>query len=106
MVAFGLQGTEATRCIDISAIDLKLITSMRGLENMKKLRLLLFTGLCWNVNENSLRLPNSLRYLCWYYYPYESLPEAFGEDFLVGLDIFSSKVVQLWQGGERKVKNG
>ncbi|XP_059296192.1 TMV resistance protein N-like isoform X1 [Lycium ferocissimum] len=43
-------------------------------------------------------LPNSLQWLDWSYYHFESLPESFQPRKLVGLNMVSSSIVELWKG--------
>jgi hypothetical protein len=82
---------------------------MNGLANMKELRFLdVFSQLeevsKWKFDEDSLHLPNALRFLSWTHYPFSSLPKTFQPNNLVGLEIYKSKMVQLWKDGEEKVR--
>lgn len=76
---------------------------------MEKLRCLIMHSktkdYCGNlkIDEESQYFSNGLRYLKWIGYPFRSLPKTFGANNLVGLDISYSRIVQLWQGEERKV---
>ena len=47
--------------------------------------------------------PNALRYVDWTNYPFSSLPTMFQANNLVALKMCHSRIVQLWEGGERKV---
>lgn len=86
---------------------------MKGVVNTKKLRYLRvssssagdYFGSDWRFDEVSQHFPNALRYLGWTNYPFRSLPKTFKANNLVGLDMFESKITQLWEGGERKVLN-
>ncbi|KAL7582312.1 hypothetical protein Lser_V15G45026 [Lactuca serriola] len=104
-------GTKATRCIRFDARELNPDVVMKGLGKMKKLRLLDLqmgfsvanrSGFCWNSNND---FPNALRYLRWNNYPFRSLPKTFQANTLVGLGMAHSRIVQLWEAGERKVLN-
>lgn len=58
----------------------------------------------WKFDQVSQYLPNALRYLRWESYPYQSLPETFHANNLVGLEMPYSNIAQLWEGRERKVE--
>ncbi|GJZ33965.1 Toll/interleukin-1 receptor domain-containing protein [Tanacetum coccineum] len=76
---------------------------MKGLTNMKELRFLHVTGP--RVREDDVsnwNLPNALRFLRWRGYPFSSLPKTFQAKYLVGLQMFNSKMVKLWKDGEEK----
>ncbi|GKB72359.1 TMV resistance protein N-like protein [Tanacetum coccineum] len=96
---------ETIRCIKLSrASRLNLETIMRGLDNMKKLRVLYMdSGSNSNDCKVTQRFPSSLRYLSWQSYPFWSLHETFQADNLVGLDMSSSSIGQLWKEEEGKV---
>ncbi|KAL7582208.1 disease resistance protein RPV1 [Lactuca sativa] len=114
-------GTNATRYIrfDIGNVNLEIV--MKGLRKMKELRFLHVAPPHIqedfverhrnhdNVNQhlpNALQyLPNALQYLHWYKYPLSSFPNTFLGNNLVALKMVKSKIVQLWEGGERKVLN-
>ncbi|PWA85554.1 disease resistance protein (TIR-NBS-LRR class) [Artemisia annua] len=105
-------GTQATQCITLNAFaaGLNFEILMNGLANMKELRFLHVYAQYvskrevskWNFDEDSLHLPNALRFLSWRGYPFSSLPKTFQANNLVGLDIYYSKMVQLWKDGEEK----
>lgn len=61
--------------------------------------------LCYNFVFNKLNpyFPDALRYLCWNDYPFSSLPKIFQANNLVVVQMLDSKIVKLWEGGERKV---
>ncbi|KAF3652548.1 hypothetical protein FXO38_16042 [Capsicum annuum] len=72
-------------------------------KHMKRLRIFL------SLSHNSVRLcshdpinflPNSLCWLCWPDYPSPSLPENFAPPKLVWLFMYSSYVVNLWEGSK------
>ncbi|GKB14286.1 Toll/interleukin-1 receptor domain-containing protein [Tanacetum coccineum] len=86
---------------------------MKGLANMKELRFLQVG--CryvsedevsnWNFDEvSNWNLPNALRFLSWYGYPFSSLPKTFQAKILVGLDMHYNNMVQLWKDGEEKLR--
>jgi hypothetical protein len=105
---FELQGTHATKCIRLDALGFNFEILMKGLANMKELRFLYVEtyGLNhnWNFDEDSLHLPNALRFHNWQGYPFSSLPKTFHAKNLVGLEMMYSKMVQLWKDGEEKVE--
>ncbi|KAK7390300.1 hypothetical protein VNO78_25602 [Psophocarpus tetragonolobus] len=43
-------------------------------------------------------VPSDLKYLCWTYYPLESLPEQFSAEKLVILDLTGSLITRIWKG--------
>nr|XP_043628756.1 disease resistance protein RPV1-like [Erigeron canadensis]XP_043628757.1 disease resistance protein RPV1-like [Erigeron canadensis] len=100
-------GTEATKCIKMKITrDYCLETFLKGLGNMKKLRVLDMSGSGDGINTREVLrqcLPNALRYLRWDLYPFESLMQSFLEDHLVGLSLHVSKIIRFWKCGERKV---
>ncbi|CAH1421467.1 unnamed protein product [Lactuca virosa] len=53
----------------------------------------------------SPEIPNALRYLDLKHYPFSSLPKTFQADNLIALEMVDCKILQLWEGGERKVLN-
>ncbi|KAI3496937.1 hypothetical protein L1887_39315 [Cichorium endivia] len=128
----GNLGTEATKCIKffIERLDLKVF--LNGLRHMKELsylhvalkqqnatrtmdshpvnnifiptsQTLRFMCCNWKLNEIGPYFPESLRYLIWYGYPFRYLPKTFQANNLVGLKIIYNNLVQLWEGGSRKV---
>ncbi|KAJ9552410.1 hypothetical protein OSB04_016455 [Centaurea solstitialis] len=105
-------GTKATECICYFALDLSSELFMKGLRKMKKLRYLFaytksHDGYCfsgnWEFDEVTEYIPNSLQYLMWIYYPFSSLPKTFQANNLVTLSMPESEIVQLWEGGEKKI---
>ncbi|XP_023767547.1 disease resistance protein RUN1 [Lactuca sativa] len=104
-------GTEAIRYIRFYACKLSPEIVMKGLQNMKELSLLDVSVGSLDARKSdyffrywkSNKFPNALRYLCWNYYPFRSLPMTFHADNLVSLYMTNSRIVQLWEGGERKV---
>ena len=85
---------------------------MNGLANMKELRFLQVVSPLvseeevskWKFDEDSLHLPNALRFLKWDGYPFSSLPKTFQVKNLVGLQMGGSNIVKLWKDGEEKVR--
>ena len=109
-----LQGTQATQCLTLGAYGEEFKNFeilMKGLANMKELRFLYVVSpdvseeevSKWKFDEDSLHLPNALRFLRWDYYPFSSLPKTFQPNNLVGLQMFGGNMVQLWKDGEEKV---
>ncbi|KAL7599321.1 hypothetical protein Lser_V15G22309 [Lactuca serriola] len=106
-------GTKATRCMQFYTRKLSPEIVMKGLRKMKELRFLdLSVGFIgarksdvFRRNWKFYELPNALRYLHWDHYPFRSLPKTFQANNLVTLQMADSRIVQLWEGGERKVLN-
>ncbi|KAL4564970.1 hypothetical protein LXL04_029049 [Taraxacum kok-saghyz] len=122
-------GTEATRCMQIRTSKLNPEVVMKGLRKMKDLTFLKvsleefypnhetnqlipnflnalgFLCCIWELNKGIPYFPDALRYLHWDEYPFRSLPQTFQPNNLVTLKIVGSKIVQLWEKGERKVCN-
>ncbi|XP_023767544.1 disease resistance protein RPV1 [Lactuca sativa] len=102
-------GTEETRYIKFDTRDLNPEILMKGLRKMKELRFLYVRGEskseCSHPNWKFSKFPDALRYLQWNYYPFRSLPKTFKANNLAALEMNSSKIIQLWEGGERKVFN-
>lgn len=110
VVAFGSQGTEPTTCIHL--VEPEVLSAelfMKGLGNMKNLRYLHVdlesNESNWKFDEDIQYFPSALRYLSWDKYPFGSLPKTFQANNLVALEMYGSKMVQLWEGGERKVEH-
>ncbi|KAJ9553976.1 hypothetical protein OSB04_018021 [Centaurea solstitialis] len=112
------QGTnEAIRCIKLSTSEINPEIVMKGLNNMKQLRLLLFDYIwdCdegedsfynnWKFDEARKYIPNALRCLIWTRYPFRSLPKSFQANNLVALKMDYSNILQLWEYGDTKVLN-
>ncbi|KAJ0751836.1 putative TIR domain, P-loop containing nucleoside triphosphate hydrolase [Helianthus annuus] len=98
-------GTESTRSIKLWNSNLHPAIIMKGLKKMKELRFLcVVPGIeTWQVDEFNQHLPDALRYLSWYDYPFQSLPITFQANKLVNLEMIGSKITELWEGGEIKV---
>jgi hypothetical protein len=111
---FELQGTQATKCITLNPYPdgLNFESLMNGLANMKELRFLEVDNddldedevSKWKFDEDSLHLPNALRFLKWEGYPFSSLPKTFQPKNLVALEMNYSDMVKLWKDGEEKVE--
>ncbi|KAI3496941.1 hypothetical protein L1887_39319 [Cichorium endivia] len=122
----GNLGTEATKCIKFAIERLDLKVFLNGLRKMKELSYLYVATrtydphpvdnifiptsqtlrfMCCNCkfNEVSPYFPESLRYLKWDGYPFRYLPKTFQANNLVGLHLIYNNLVQLWEGGSRKV---
>nr|XP_043626385.1 disease resistance protein RPV1-like [Erigeron canadensis]XP_043626387.1 disease resistance protein RPV1-like [Erigeron canadensis] len=104
-------GAEETRCI---RIELTPDIDLAGLIHMKKLRCLIvnYDSVASNYfefvrNGHSVGdghkvceyLPNALRYLYWRCYPNRCLPKISGTNNLVTVEIYNSRIEQLWEGG-------
>ena len=79
---------------------------IKGLGKMKKLRFLSMFFPFSSISEFNIvsqDFPNALQYLQVGNYPFRSLPKTFQATNLVALKMRYSKIVQLWEGGERKV---
>ncbi|CAH1421466.1 unnamed protein product [Lactuca virosa] len=103
-------GTKATRCIKFYNGKLNPHMIIKGLRKMKELRFLSMDMgdhlQCWEFNIMiSPEIPNALRYLDLKHYPFSSLPKTFQADNLIALEMVDCKILQLWEGGERKVLN-
>ena len=68
--------------------------SPEAISQMYNLKFLSIDG----IFHDPQHLPNSLRVLCWRYYPSNSLPSTFQLDELVMLHLPKSRVEQLWIG--------
>ncbi|XP_023918694.2 disease resistance protein RPV1-like, partial [Quercus suber] len=68
--------------------------SLGAFSQMYNLKFLSIDG----IFHDPQHLPNSLRVLCWRYYPSNSLPSTFQLDELVMLRLPKSKIEQLWIG--------
>ena len=82
--------------------------AVKGLAKMKDLR---FIHIEDYVKSNIVQfdkvseyLPSSLRFMSWDGFPFSSLPNTFQGKYLVGLEMYKSNIVQLWEDGEEKVE--
>ncbi|KAL4585987.1 hypothetical protein LXL04_010616 [Taraxacum kok-saghyz] len=105
-------GTEASTCIGLYLEPKELTPEIiiKSLVNLKKLRYLSLHGKLddyfptnWKFDQEKQYFPNSLKCLYWHRYPGLSLPRTFRANNLVGLELPRSKIMQLWESGERKV---
>lgn len=79
-----------------------------GIRRMKNLRILHVVSetdddsdvKIHQVHQKDLK---ALRFLSWVGYPHQSLAKTFQGNNLVRLDMSESRIVRLWEGGERKV---
>ncbi|GJW63754.1 Toll/interleukin-1 receptor domain-containing protein [Tanacetum coccineum] len=62
-------------------------------------------GSDWKFDGVSIYFPNALRCLKWHGYSFTSLPNTFQGKNLVGLEMYKSNIVRLWEDGEEKVLN-
>ncbi|KAL7607291.1 hypothetical protein Lser_V15G19694 [Lactuca serriola] len=107
-LANDLGSTKATKYIQVHRKKFSLPIFIKGLRKMKELRFLSVRGNCSIDLEFSIvgpDFPKALRYLHWDFYPFRSLPTTFQANNLVALEMANSRIVQLWEGGERKVLN-
>ncbi|XP_023730871.1 disease resistance protein RPV1-like [Lactuca sativa] len=104
-------GTEASTCIglQLNTVDLPPEIIMKGLGKLNKLRYLFLHGELddcfpsdWKFDQTIQYLPNTLQFLYWRGYPGFSLPQTFRASNLVGLELPGSRIMQLWESGERK----
>ncbi|PWA35258.1 disease resistance protein (TIR-NBS-LRR class) [Artemisia annua] len=103
-------GTKATRCLKLNKSRGNARIVMKGLGKMKKLRYLEVNFAYYDLvsdaeclDDTSQYLANSLKYLKCSDYPFLYLPKTFQGNNLVGLDMKYSRMVQLWEEGEKKV---
>ncbi|XP_049385208.1 TMV resistance protein N-like [Solanum stenotomum] len=90
-------GTKAMEAIWLQYIQ-KLSFSEKAMKNMRRLRILYIRDFHTHVDSIEY-LPNSLRWLAFYHYPWESLPENFEPKRLVHLNLrFSLALRHLWTG--------
>ncbi|KAL4586148.1 hypothetical protein LXL04_010780 [Taraxacum kok-saghyz] len=105
-------GIEMSTCIRMQLVleEPSPKSVLKRFGNLNKLRFLFLFGShsnCfpneWKFDQAKHYFPNSLQYLHWNYYPFQSLPETYRADNLVGLELPHSTIVQLWETGETKV---
>ncbi|CAI9303504.1 unnamed protein product [Lactuca saligna] len=100
-------GTEETRCIRLYTEKLDPYILIKGLAKMKALRFLYvdMRDCLWNLELDTFSpsFPDTLEYLSFNQYPFTSLPKTFQASNLVTLEMRRSKIILLWEGGERKV---
>ncbi|KAJ9552412.1 hypothetical protein OSB04_016457 [Centaurea solstitialis] len=105
-LAHDLGKNEAAKCIKLQMKGLDPEYVLKGLGYLKKLRFLHVSSPSfhsdWKFDEVGQYLPNSLRYMSWEHYPFLSFPKTFQANNLVTLQMHHSRIVQLWEGGERK----
>ncbi|KAL4586010.1 hypothetical protein LXL04_010640 [Taraxacum kok-saghyz] len=105
-------GIEASTCIGLQLEPKELSPEfiIKRLGNMNKLRYLGVFGnpndgfpSDWNFDHPKQYFQNSLKFLFWNGYPFQSLPQPFLANNLVGLELPHSRIVQLWESREQKV---
>ncbi|KAJ9551579.1 hypothetical protein OSB04_015624 [Centaurea solstitialis] len=105
-LAHDLGKNEATKCIKLQMKGLNPEYVLKGLGYLKKLIFLHVSSPSfqsdWKFDEFGQYLPNSLRYMSWEHYPFLSFPKTFQANNLVTLQMHRSRIVQLWEVGERK----
>ncbi|CAI9279241.1 unnamed protein product [Lactuca saligna] len=106
----GDMGTKATTCIRLEQVELHPEIVMKGLGNLKKLRVLLVSereNECspsdWKFDQAKQYFSNALQFLSWEGYPLRSLPQTFRANNLVGLELPRSRITNLWESGDEKV---
>ncbi|KAF5815048.1 putative TIR domain, P-loop containing nucleoside triphosphate hydrolase [Helianthus annuus] len=103
------KGTKAIRCIKLLLVNLSV--AKEGLQKMRGLRFLEMDHRCdgdcecKDIGEDNICLPNGLRYLSLYNYPFKCFPKNFQPNNLVGLQMLHSNVDQHWEVGEKVLKN-
>ncbi|GJU25609.1 Toll/interleukin-1 receptor domain-containing protein [Tanacetum coccineum] len=99
-------GTEETRCLKLNKSRANATIVMQGFGKMKKLRYLEVNYADLEsdpkFDHTSQYFSKSLKYLKCTFYPFSYLPKTFQSDNLVGLDMTWSRMVQLWEEGEKK----
>ncbi|CAI9303507.1 unnamed protein product [Lactuca saligna] len=99
--------TEETRCVHFHFQKLDPCILIKCFGKMKALRFLsiVMKDCSRNLELNTFipSFPDALRYLRWTNYPFRSLPKTCQANNLVTLEMPESKIVQLWEGGERKL---
>ncbi|PWA52817.1 disease resistance protein (TIR-NBS-LRR class) [Artemisia annua] len=106
-------GTEATYSIIVdSPVKLSSVIVTHSFRSMKNLRILHMASELDDdydydyevkIDQAHQNFPNALRVLSWVGYPHYYLPETFQATNLVRLNLSYSRIVQLWEGEERKV---
>ncbi|XP_076932777.1 TMV resistance protein N-like [Bidens hawaiensis] len=104
-ILFKELGTKATRSMYLRSSNLHPVIIMKGIRKMEELRLLDVRCYAKEVDEVSKYLPDALQSLCWSCHPFRSLPEMFQANNLVYLEMHECNIIELWEGGERKVFN-
>ncbi|XP_076925995.1 TMV resistance protein N-like [Bidens hawaiensis] len=104
-ILFKELGTKATRSMYLRSSNLHPVIIMKGIRKMEELRLLTVDCNEKEGDEVSKYLPDALQSLCWSWYPFRSLPETFQANNLVNLEMHGCNIIELWEGGERKVFN-
>ncbi|GKD65430.1 Toll/interleukin-1 receptor domain-containing protein, partial [Tanacetum coccineum] len=104
-------GTEETRCLKLHMSRENSRILMKGLGKLKKLQYLEvdlpyygFESDPECLDDTTQYFPNSLKYLKCERYPFLYLPKTFQANNLVGLEMNYSRMVQLWEEGEKKVE--
>ncbi|KAF3457267.1 hypothetical protein FNV43_RR01924 [Rhamnella rubrinervis] len=92
------KGTEEVEAIVCRHMELENNFTLRGFSNMKKLRLLIVGGMDFKIDRrpDNEYLPNELRLLEWYGFPFKSFPRSFQPHRLVELILNYGEIEQLW----------
>ncbi|GKD33369.1 Toll/interleukin-1 receptor domain-containing protein, partial [Tanacetum coccineum] len=99
-------GTPATKYLRFWEPGFSAEIAIKGLAKMKDLKALHIwsdNSIKWKFDKVSEYLPSSLRFMRWWGFPFSRLPNTFQGKHLVGLELYDSKIVQLWEDGEEKV---
>nr|GFC17921.1 Toll/interleukin-1 receptor (TIR) domain-containing protein [Tanacetum cinerariifolium] len=104
-------GTEETSCLKLHTSRENSRILMKGVGKMKKLQYLEvdlpyygFENDPECLDDTTQYFPNSLKYLKCQWYPFLYLPKTFQANNLLGLEMNYSRMVQLWEEGEKKVE--
>ncbi|XP_035844078.1 TMV resistance protein N-like [Helianthus annuus] len=99
------KGTKAIKCIKLVFVNLSV--AKKGLQKMRGLRFLEMGYLCHydrsceDIGEDNLCLPNGLRYLSLYNYPFKCFPKKFQPNNLVGLEMLHNNMHLHREVGEK-----
>ncbi|KAF3457257.1 hypothetical protein FNV43_RR01914 [Rhamnella rubrinervis] len=91
-------GTKEVEAIVCRHMKVENISTLRGFSNMKKVRLLIVRAMDFKIDRcpDNEYLPNELRLLEWYGFPFKSLPRSFQPHRLVELILNHGKIERLW----------
>ncbi|KAJ0801892.1 putative TIR domain, P-loop containing nucleoside triphosphate hydrolase [Helianthus annuus] len=103
------KGTKAIKCIKLVFVNPSV--TKKGLQKMRGLRFLEMGHLCHydrgyeDIGEDNICLPNGLRYLSLYNYPFKCFPKKFQPNNLVGLEMQHNNMHLHREVGEKVLKN-
>ncbi|KAF3457247.1 hypothetical protein FNV43_RR01904 [Rhamnella rubrinervis] len=100
-------GTKEVEAIVCRHMKVENISTLRGFSNMKKVRLLIVRAMDFKIDRcpDNEYLPNELRLLEWYGFPFKSLPRSFQPHRLVELILNHGKIERLWDNPMMKTLN-